>query len=282
MIIKWLKRSVLVVAGISLVGGLIFGKDVVSYVRCSAKSVRTVVKDSVPIEFELRRARDLLEEIIPEMHANVRLIAQEEVEVAGLKVDIAKGEKVIEEEQVRITKLRNALEKPQAEYCFGGREYPRSYVKEDLASRFERFKEGELVLASKRRLLATRENSLTAAMELLERTRSRKRILQDKIESLASQHRLVKAAAIGSQIQVDNSKLAQTEKLISQIKKRLDVAERILAHENQFVQAIPVDAVAEEDLLIQVDDYFKAKDQQQRRLASTASQTEQPEPLLEN
>jgi hypothetical protein len=281
MIIKWLKRSVLVVAGISLVGGLIFGKDVVSYVRSSAKSVRTVVKDSVPIEFELRRARDLLEEIIPEMHANVRLIAQEEVEVAGLKVDIAKGEEAIEEEKVRVTKLRNALEKPQAQYCFGGRVYPRSYVKEDLARRFERFKESELILASKKRLLATRENSLTSAMELLERTRTRKRVLEDKIESLASQHRIVKAAAIGSQIQVDNSKLAQTEKLISQIKKRLDVAERILAHETQFVQVIPVDAVVEADLLIQVDDYFEARDSQ-GRLANAASQTEQPEPLLEN
>jgi hypothetical protein len=117
-------------------------------------------------------------------------------------------------------------------------------------------------------------------MDLLERTKSRKRILEDKIESLASQHRLVKAAAIGSQIQVDNSKLAKTEKLINDIKKRLDIAERVLAHENQFVQAIPVDAVAEEDLLIQVDDYFKAKDEQHhKRLAST---TEQSESLLEN
>ena len=91
MIMKWLKRSVIVVAGVSLVGGMLFGKDVVSYVRSSAKSVQTVVKDSVPIEFELRRARDLLDEIIPEMHANVRLIAQEEVEVAALNVDIAKN-----------------------------------------------------------------------------------------------------------------------------------------------------------------------------------------------
>ncbi|MHC4230725.1 MAG: signal peptide-containing protein, partial [Planctomycetota bacterium] len=82
MVTKWLKRSVIVVAGLSVAGSLLFGKDVVSYVRSSAKSVRTVVKDSVPIEFELRRARDLVEDIIPEMHANVRLIAQEEVEVA--------------------------------------------------------------------------------------------------------------------------------------------------------------------------------------------------------
>ncbi len=281
MIMKWLKRSVIVVAGVSLVGGMLFGKDVVSYVRSSAKSVRTVVKDSVPIEFELRRARDLLDEIIPEMHANVRLIAQEEVEVAALNVDIARSQDSMKEEEVRITKLRGALAEPKIQYCFAGREYPRSYVKEDLANRFERFKESELVFASKKRLLVSRENSLHAAMQMLEQTRSRKRMLQDKIESLASQHRLVKAASVGSNIQVDNSKLAQTEKLIKQIKKRLDVAERILAHESLFVQAIPVDAVVEEDLLTQVDDYFQARDRQ-TTLASTATQTQQPEQLLEN
>jgi len=276
MIMRWLKRSVIVVVGVSVVGGLLFGKDVASYVRSSAKSVRTVVKDSVPIEFELRRARDLLDEIIPEMHANVRLIAQEEVEVAGLNVDIANSEKSTEEEKVRIAKLRDALAKPQARYCFGGQDFPRSYVKADLANRFERFKESELNLASKRRLLAARENSLYAAMQLLERTRSRKRTLEDQIESLASQHRLVKAAAVGSHIQVDNSKLAQTEKLIAQIRKRLDIAERVLAHESKFIQAIPVDAVVEADLLTQVDEYFQEKQQ----LASADLQIQQTESCI--
>ena len=278
MITKLLKRGVIVVAGVSIVGGLLFGKDVASYVRSSAKSVRTVVKDSVPIEFELRRARDLLDEIIPEMHANVRLIAQDEVEVAGLNVEIAKAEKSMEEEEARIATLRDALDKPQARYCFADQEYPRSYVKQDLASRFARFKESQDVLAGKRRLLATREKSLHSAMQLLDRTRGRKRTLEDQIESLASQHQLVKAAAVGSHFQVDNSKLAQTEKLIAQIKKRLDVAERVLAHESAFVQAIPVDAVPEEDLLTQVDEYFQTK----RQLAVVEPQASEPQQLLDN
>jgi hypothetical protein len=281
MIIKWLKRSVIVVAGVSILGGMLFGKDVVSYVRSSAKSVQAVVKDSVPIEFELKRASDLLDEIIPEMHANIRQIAQEEVEVAALKVDISRSEESMKQEELRIAKLRDALAEPKAQYCFAGREYPRSYVKEDLANRFERFKESELVLAGKKKLLASRENSLHAAMQVLEQTRSRKRMLATKIESLSSQYRLVKAASVGSNIQVDNSKLAQTEKLIAQIKKRLDVAERVLAHESQFVHAIPVDAVPEEDLLTQVDDYFKARDQQ-TKVASTTTEIQQPEQLLEN
>jgi hypothetical protein len=112
-------------------------------------------------------------------------------------------------------------------------------------------------MASRQRLLTAREKSLHAAMQLLDKTRTEKRILENKIEALASQYRLVKAASVGSQIQVDNGKLAQTEKLITQIKRRLDVAERVLAHESRFVESIPVDTVLEADLVAQVDEYFQ-------------------------
>jgi chromosome segregation ATPase len=257
MITRWLKMGAIATVGLGLAGGLLFGKDVVSYVRSSAKSVRTVVKDSVPIEFELRRASDLLEDIIPEMHANIRLIAQEEVEVAALKDEIAKNQESLDEERGKIKVLRGSLETTQVQYCFAGRQYSRDDVKADLAARFERIKESELVLTSKQRLLTSRENSLHAAMQLLDKTRSQKRILENKIETLASQYRLVKAAAVGSKFQVDNSKLAQTEKLIGEIQKRLDVAERVLAHESRFVEAIPVDTVPEADLVAQVDEYFQ-------------------------
>lgn len=260
MIFRWVKLGVITTVGLGLVGGLLFGKDVVSYVKSSARGVRTAVKDSVPIEFELRRARDMLEEIIPEMHANIRLIAQEEVEVAALKGEIAEAREALDDEQTRIKTLRIALEQPQGQYRFAGRDYTRYEVKEDLATRFERYKESEMVLASKVRLLDSREKSLNAAMQLLEKTRGQKRILENKIESLASQYRLVKAASVGSQIQVDNGKLAQTEKLIAEIQKRLDVAERVLAHESKFVQSIPVDTVPEEDLVAQVDEYFERQE----------------------
>lgn len=258
---KLLKTVLVVVVVVCVAGGLLFGKDMVSYIRSAVRSVQESVKGSVPIEFELKRARDTLEEIIPEMHANIRLIAQEEVEVAALKCGIEKGEKAVADERVRIAKLRDALDLQRAEYTFGRRVFSRAHVKEDLANRFERFKEAELVLASKERLLCRRENSLQAAIQLLEQTRAQKRLLADKIGALESQYRVVRASAVGSGIDIDNSKLAQTERLIAQIKKRLDVAERVLAHESRFVQTIPVDTIAEEDLLTQIDDYFGPADE---------------------
>ncbi len=259
MVIKMVKTGALIVVGGALIGGLFFGKDLVSYARSSAKSVQTAVKDAVPIEFELKRAHDMLEEIIPEMHANIKLIAQEEVEIAALKGDIDRSQVSLTEEQQRIQVMRTALEQNRPTYSFAGRTYNRIQVKDDLSSRFERYKEAELVLASKQHLLTNRQTALQGALHMLDQTRSQKRLLEDKISALEGQYRLVKAASTGSNLSLDNSQLAKTEKIIEQIKKRLDVAERVLAHESRFVQTIQVEAVAEQDLLEQIDDHFQAQ-----------------------
>jgi len=245
MVGKWMKTGVLGAAGVLLLGGILFGRDLVSYMRTGARSVQSAVKDAVPVEFELRRAKDLLDQIIPEMHANVRIIAQEEVEIAGIKSDIKQSEKSLVDEKKRIEKMVDLMAKPQDTYQLGDFNYSRSQLKEDLARRFDAFKEGEVVLNGKRRLLETRDKSLQMAMRVLDRTRSQKAQLETQIELLESKYRTVKAAAVGTNLQLDNSKLAQTEKLIGEIRKRLDVAERVLAHEAKFVQPIQIDVINE-------------------------------------
>jgi hypothetical protein len=210
------------------------------------------------VEFELRRAKDLPEEIIPEMHTNVRMIAAEEVEIAGLKQELGESSESVAVEKGKVAKLRKSLAEEKETYTFGRNKYSRGEVAEELGWRFERLKEANIVLESKKRLLAARERSLKSAMELLEKTRSQKRILASKIQGLESQHRLVKATAIGTGIKVDNSKLMQTEKLIAEIKKRLDVAERILSHQSHFVQLSEIDVIDEKELVQKVDEYMVA------------------------
>ena len=253
---KWVKRGAIATACLGLIGGAVFGKDLVSYVRSSARTVRTAVKDSVPLEFEFKRARDLLDEIIPEMHANIRLIAQEEVEIAALKGEISKTEEELAEQQLKIRKVREELGSARDTYRFGSRTFTSQELRLRLAQWFERYKEAELGLAGKRRLLTSREKSLHAAVSLLERTRERKPQLEQKIETLETQYRLVKASAVGTRVRIDGGKLEQTERLIGDIKKRLDVAERVLAHENSFVAEIDIDVVNEKELLAEVDAHF--------------------------
>jgi hypothetical protein len=270
MIMKTIKMGLIGLAGMGVVAGLVFGTDLGSYFRTSTRTVRTAFKDSVPLEFELQRARDLADDIVPEMQANVRLIAQEEVEIANLRQEIQQNQTALAQEKVRVTKLSDVLKTQQVNYVLGNLEYTHDQVKSELAREFDRYKEAEVVLSGKQRLLDTRQKSLQAAVQVLEKTRSEKARLEDRIAGLESQYRLVKAASSGSAIQVDNSKLAQTEKVISEIKKRLDVAERVLAHEARFVQPIEIDVINEKDLLSQVDEHFNPKPMDQKQVEVNA------------
>ncbi len=254
---KWLKNLIVGAVVLLVVGAFVFGGDMVSYLRSSSRSVQQAVKDAVPVEFELGRARDLLEDIIPEMHANIRLIAQEEVEVAALTGDIEQSSKRLALAEGQIKSLRDKLAVGNDSYTLGGRNFSHAELKDELARRFDQFTEAQVVLAGKERLLQARQKSLAAARKLLERTRSQKEVLASKIETLESQYRLVQASSVGTAITIDNSKIAQTEKLISQIKKRLDVAERVLAHESRFVETIEMDTITDQDLLNRIDDYFQ-------------------------
>jgi chromosome segregation ATPase len=218
----------LVVAGVA--GVALFGSDLSSYARSAATSVQQAAKDRVPVEFELRRAKDLLDDIEPEIRENIRTIAREEVEIAQLRDDIERTDDNVKDEKQAVIELRHQLDSrlvvnnPHREQQLAG----------ELSRRFERLQEAETVLEHKKQLLETRRAALAAALQTLDKVKHQKLVLEDKIKSLEAQHRMIQSASIGTGVQVDNSKLAQTEKLIAEIKKRLDVSERVLAHEGRF------------------------------------------------
>jgi hypothetical protein len=259
MVFKMIKVGALSAAGLLVAGGLVFGTDLGSYVSSSTRTISTAVKGNVPIEFELRRARDLMEDILPEMQASIRAIAEQEVELDALRGEVAEGRKSLADERGQVAQLRTALAGGKAQFTLGHSTYTRDELKGDLVTRFDRVKEAELILAGKERLLGNREKSLQAAMALFEKTRSQRAMLENQIAALEGQHRLVKMASVGSGVQVDHSKLAQTEQLIAQIKKQLDVSERVLSHQAKFVQTLPLEPVVnEKDLLGEVDAYLSA------------------------
>ncbi len=257
MIFRSIKWGMYAVGGAFLTGGLLLGTDMFSYVRSSAKSVRTVVRDGVPLDFELQRARDMVEDILPELRANVRVIAEEEVEIAHLRRDINLATEKLSAQRQSVSAFRNKLRGSDVSFVVHGRHVSRDQVTEQLASVLDRFKQAEATLTSKQRLLEAREKSLMAAQGVLERSQARKAELEQKIEALTAQHRLVQAQAVGTKVSIDDTQLARADKLITDIQKRLETAQRVLAHEFELIDDSEITIVSavvnEADLLAEVD-----------------------------
>ncbi|WP_182864847.1 signal peptide-containing protein [Stieleria mannarensis] len=251
------KYSVAAFLAVLIGGVLLLGPGFFSYVRTSARSVQDSVQETVPIEFELRRARDLIEAILPELQAQVRMIAQEEVEIAALRRDVSQTEHRLEDEFASLSKLRDQMRTQTVSFKADGRNLNRTQMTEQLARRLDRYKTSRLALAAKERLLEKRNESLAAALASLDSMRHRKAELEQKVEALAAQARLVQASKIDAGIQLNGSDLSDADQLLQQIETRLAVAQRVLEHE-QDVFAIELEGEnqSEDQVLADYDEYF--------------------------
>lgn len=254
-LLSWTVLTALVVGG---VGFLTFGTGFGSYMRSSLGLMKSSVKESIPIEFEIQRARDLLEDLIPETRANLRLVAAEEVEVANLEKSLDEERESIDVERAKLQKVRRALKTDQVAFKFGGRHFERTELVSILSTQFDRLTTAEKFLAGKEDLLKNRQASLAAAMKNLEKTRLARVELEAKIEALEEQFRLMQLKSSGKNFTLDNTKLSQVEKVIADLKKRLDVAHKVMASEARFVDMVPLDTpdTDEASVVERVDAYL--------------------------
>lgn len=252
------KKALIGVAVAAVLGTLVFGRDAISYVKTAGSSARDAIKAEVPIEFEIQRAREMVGNLVPDIRQCMHVIAEEEVNVEHLSKDIARAENDMTKQKDEILALRRDVDQGRQTYQYASRTYTASDVKRDLASRFERYKTAEMTLASKRQILTAREKSVVAAREKLEGMLASKRDLEVQIENLDARLKTLQACQTATNVQLDDSQLTRAKKLIGDLNKQLDVAQKMLDADGKFSGLIPVDTASQvpEDLSNQIDDYF--------------------------
>ena len=253
---KCAKRILVCVVVLGGLGAVVAASGLSSYVKSSGRMIRTAVKDSIPIEFEIQRAKDLLDELVPELRANLRLVAAEEVEVANLQREIEAQNERVENERSKVKVLRTTLNRREASYRIGQLDYGHEELVQELSTRFDRLLTAERLFDSRKELLNNRRRSLEAAIQKLEKTRLTRVQLEAEIEQLEGHFHLLQAQSAESGFAIDDSKLAKTRQVIKELRKKLDVAQRVLAREAKFVETIPIELIDAGSVVDQVDAYF--------------------------
>ena len=101
-----IKKMLVIGGGAALVGLVLVGRDAFSYLRTSAGYVTDAVQESVPIEFQIDRARGMVQDLVPEVRKNMHVIAKEEVEVQRLDEQIAESESRLGKEKDQLLRLK--------------------------------------------------------------------------------------------------------------------------------------------------------------------------------
>lgn len=264
-----LKRLVWGGAGATVLAVLLFGgREAVSYVRTSAGWVKDTVKNNVPIEFEIERARRMVKDLVPDIRKNMHVIATEEVEVDQLEKKIAGAETRLAKDRGELMKLKDDLSANQVSYRYAGRDYSAEQVKLDLANRFERYKTNDATLASLKEMHQARRRSLDGARQKLEGMLSAKRQLEVDVEQLEARLKMVEAAQTTSDYKFDDTQLSRVKELVTDLRTRLEVAEKLVNAEGQFRDEIPVNEPAPENIVDEVTEYLGG---QQSKLAEVVN-----------
>jgi len=232
------------------------GRDLVSYVRTSAGYVTDAVKDTVPLQFQIDRARGMINDLVPEIRKNLHEIAREQVEVERMARRIAESEAALAGAEEGILRLTSDLKSDKEVFVYAGRTYRPEQVKADLQNRFERFKTNKATLDTQRQIYETRLRKLDARRQQLDGMLAQRQKLQVEVENLEARLKMLAAVQTASDYALDDSKLARAKELIQDLKTRLDVEERIADADGALHGEIPLEDPVAEDIVEQVTDYF--------------------------
>jgi chromosome segregation ATPase len=254
-----IKKIIITTAAILLAGVILFGRNTLGYIRTAWGYVHDSVQNSVPVGFEIDHARQMIQDLAPEVRKNMHVIAKEEVEEQRLEEQIANSESKLSKDKEQILRLKTDLAAAKDTYSYGGRNYTAAEVRTDLANRFERFKTTAATLASLKQVRDARVRSLAAAQQKLEGMLAQKRQLQVEVENLEARNQMVAAAQTTSNYQFDDSHLGRVKELVQNVKTRLEVSEKLVNAESDFQGEIPLDKASPQNIVDQVGGYFEKK-----------------------
>ncbi len=251
-----IKKVVLVAVGLGITTLVLFGRDAASYVSTTYHKLTSSVQESVPVEFQIDRARQMVRDLEPEIRNSMHVIAKEEVALEQLNQQIDHNQDKADKDKRDILRLQADLGAGNENFRYASRTYTSQEVKQDLARRFNRFKVTDDTLGSMKQMRDAREKNLDAAQQKLAAMINARRKLEVDVQNLEAKRKLVEVAQASSEYVFDDSQLARCKELITDIRTRLDVAAK-LAHADVNVEVeIPLDEATPSDITDQVAEYF--------------------------
>lgn len=253
---KWVLLTGVVLGG---AGFLFLGTAFPSYVSTMATSVRETVVGQIPIDLEIKRAEGLIKQIDPQIQNCKRDLARSEVELEELQRSIEHLQEVVSVEERKLkTGVKLLAGGDDGQVALAADFGARRRVHIDLQRTKDSYVNNMAILKTKRALVERQARAVDAAKHKLIAVRTEREALQDQIRSLKTQQREIEAmAANSSRFDLDSTALSQAKEVITTVRKRLDIAQRMLENDMLFQGEDP-NAVALErrDVVEEIEQLF--------------------------
>ena len=271
------RKLLITTVAVALVGFMLFGTSAISHVKHGVSWVRGQVKENVPVEYELERARELIADADPQIRKCRRVIAEKEVEIRYLEAELRELGEETSAARDRLRMQGAVLEQGHDSYVVGARLVSHGEMRKDAARRLARVKAADQMLKSKRERMRALEASLMAGKVTLEKLMDQKEILANKVSELEAKLRETEAKkAMTLNVEVDGSNLAKAKEILQDIQKRLDVELQIMETEQPLLDELPATEIFDADVAAEISAYLggDAKDFEEPVPAATIAPLE--------
>lgn len=205
----------------------VFGGDVWRAALRTRDGMRDGMRESVPLEMEIDRARQLAASLVPDLRKNHEVIVREQVEIEELRVDIRQSREQLQIKRDQLLAIRarlltsdNAAQATDSKQSAGN-------IRQDLQHRFATFQSDEATVDAKEQTLQYREESLAKAEAVQREMLRKKQELESQVVQFEARIKLMQRDGVDSQVVVDRDKLARCEELLRYLRRRLTIAERV-------------------------------------------------------
>jgi chromosome segregation ATPase len=261
-------KKLLILSGMLVVVGWAFGsnagREIVSYVKTGWKEVRTATQKVVPLDFEIKRAEDLLnnldradDKLINALAGQMQAVRGAERDLESMMANLAARK---DELQARADDLKSWSTKVE-----DGKPIPVSTTKRDLAALhlerdFKTYKVAEAAVKNKASMVEQLQTRIKAMQEQREALKGQRADLATRVGKLKNDLDYLKVAQLkarhsGEDFQVPE--ISQLRELIESIEGRIETS--LIEHqlrEEKGEKATKSTSVPNANIGAEIDSYF--------------------------
>jgi len=226
MICKVAKKGLIGAALGAAALGLVFGTAAPSYVKTSFHKARQSVKGSVPVEFEIERAKQEIAALKPAIEGAIETEVEAEIQAQNLAREIADARTELNRDGQRLQAYNERLKSGDL-HLTGGEAYSEKSVKNDLARMMDRYQIAKTILLEKQETLKIRQKNVMSAREGRVAMQNAEKDLSARVQAAEARLNQIKASRASNEFSFDGTAIGQAKKIVSEVEAQLEKMARV-------------------------------------------------------
>jgi len=196
-----------------------------SYLKTGHFLIGKTIQEHVPIEFEIARLEQMIQEANQALRQDEQAMAMMEVQCEQLEEEIDRLRKELQQSESDMRRLREALNTSDRQIVIGEKTYSRQEVEGELERRLDEFRTQSM--SDKEKALLERRAYLDAGRKQLEANHRTVQQLALQVQYLHDQKRLLDSQPASGSPAFNKSKVGEANQLASELMAKLKAEQKV-------------------------------------------------------